>query len=223
MEKTKILVVKFANMIRDEEVPLFRGAVVNTMENPNVLFHNHNSDGTLRFDYPLIQYKCLGGVAAIVCVNKGTEVIGQFFASCNFNVQIGNRQLYLQVNSVDGSQCEVQVVDDFIVYTIHKWLPLNQENFETYIELDGLADRCEMLEKKLIGNILSFAKGVGVSVDKEIILKIKEIKGECVYKHKDVRMKGMDVVFGCNVLLPEYIGLGHGVSMGFGVIEKMKQ
>ena len=95
MEKTKILVVKFANMIRDEEVPLFRGAVVNTMENPNVLFHNHNSDGTLRFDYPLIQYKCLGGVAAIVCVNKGTEVIGQFFASCNFNVQIGNRQLYL--------------------------------------------------------------------------------------------------------------------------------
>lgn len=221
-KKTKILIVKFANEIRNDEVPLFRGAVVSTMKKPHVLFHNHNSDGTLRFDYPLIQYKRIGREAAIVCVNKGTEVIGKFFASCNFDVQIGNHKQHLQVNSVDGYQCLVQVESEESAFSIRRWLPLNQENFEKYLELDGLAERCEMLEKKLIGNILSFAKGIGVSIDKEIKLKIKQIKNERSYEHKGVKMKGMDVVFSCNVSLPNHIGLGQGVSVGFGVVERME-
>ena len=38
------------------------------------------------------------------------------------------------------------------------------------------------------------------------------------YKFKNVNMLGFDVVFSTNVSLPQYVGLGKGVSLGFGMI-----
>ena len=66
MNYTNILTIKFSNHISKEEIPLFRGAVISTLEQNNILFHNHNDDNSLRYSYPLIQYKRIGGCAAIV-------------------------------------------------------------------------------------------------------------------------------------------------------------
>ena len=48
------------------------------------------------------------------------------------------------------------------VYSIKGWLPLDSENYRAYVWADGLAEQMEMLERILIGNILSLAKGIGV-------------------------------------------------------------
>ena len=43
-----------------------------------------------------------------------------------------------------------------------------------------------------------------------------------IAKFKDVKMTAYDLRFTCNVSLPNYIGLGKGVSHGFGTIRKIQ-
>ena len=70
MTKIKTLTIQFDTPLRRSEIPLFRGAIIAAIPSSNILFHNH--DGTsLRYSYPLIQYKRIGGRAAITCIGKG--------------------------------------------------------------------------------------------------------------------------------------------------------
>lgn len=204
-----------------EELPLFRGAVLQATEHSDVLFHNHQEEGGLRYSYPLIQYKRINQKAAIVCLEEGADVIGQFFSSCNFDVCLGERQVKLEVESVNAQQHLVQVWDDEFAYHIRRWLPLNQENYTTYCQKESLAERCAFLERLLTANILSFAKGVGVHFDEQVVAKITQLDEPKLQYYKGVKLMSFDAEFKSNVSLPDYIGLGKGVSLGMGTITNM--
>jgi len=105
MDYTRILILKFENPIDQKEISLFRCAVIQVISRAvNVLFHSHQADN-YRYSYPLIQYKRINGYAAIVCINEGTEAIGQFFSKCNFSFQLGNRFFEMKVDSIKANQC----------------------------------------------------------------------------------------------------------------------
>jgi len=221
-DKIRILKIVFGQEISHEEIPLFRGAVINSLECKNVLFHNHLDDG-LRYSYPLIQYKRIGGKAAIVCVGGGTEAIGEFFASCNFDVMLKNRPLHLETESVKAYQNIVQVWDNMFDYQVRKWLPLNQDNYSDFQKLEGVVERYQMLEKILTGNVLSMAKGLGIYFDRQVEVKISDLNESRGYTYKDVMMKSFDLGFKCNVSIPSYLGIGKGVSLGYGMVTKREK
>lgn len=214
------LLVKFGNEIARHELPLFRGAIVDAVDDADVLFHNHLDDDKLRYSYPLIQYKRLNGKAAIVCVGEGTEAIGQLFSSCNFDVCLGERRLNLDVERIQPQKTLVQVWQDMFAYHLRSWLPLNQENYERYMNTESVAERYAMLERLLVGNILSFAKGVGVHFEEQVVCKITAVDEPRTIRFKNVKMMAFDVEFKSNVSLPNYIGIGKGVSLGHGVVVK---
>ncbi len=218
MNKQKILIIGFANEIKREEIHLFRGAVINAMQNANLLFHNHDSEDKLRYSYPLIQYKRIHRKAAIVCIGEGTEVIGEFFSAGKFDVLIGNRPVTLEVDSVKANQSIIQIWQDDFTYRIRTWLPLNQINYGMYSRLDGIAEKYSFLERMLTGNILSFAKGVGIHFDKQVQCCITAADEPRLTRYKGVKMMSFDVEFKSNVSLPDYIGLGKGVSLGCGTV-----
>lgn len=217
--KIKVLKIVFGQEISLKEIPLFRGAVIGSLESNDVLFHNHDGDG-LRYSYPLIQYKRIGGKAAIVCVGDGTGSIGEFFASGNFDVSIGERKVNLKVDSIDARKMLVQVWDTLFVYRIRKWLPLNKENYERFVGMDGLAEKYALLEQLMTGNILSFAKGIGIHFDDQVKCKITEVSTSMPIFYKGVRFMGFDAMFKTNVSLPDYVGLGKGVSLGMGMVKR---
>jgi len=219
MNKQKVLTIRFKNTISQEEIPQFRGAIINTMENANFLFHNHEND-RLRYAYPLIQYKRINKCAAIVCIGEGTDAIGEFFSNCNFDVSLGGRKMRLEIDSVKASQIIVQVWDDLFHYRINKWLPLNHYNYQQYQALEGVVDKCAMLEKILVGNMLSFAKGLGLHIDHQIICKITDQDDPYVIYYKGVNMTAFNVRFKSNMSVPDFIGLGKGVSLGFGTVTR---
>ena len=217
-----ILLVQFSNPIYRDEIPAFRGAIVNALQDKGAdLFHNHKEEG-LVYRYPLIQYKRIHQKAAIVCIGEGTEAIGQFFSACDFVVNIGDRRLELEVESIKPNKVLVQVWDSIFSYTIRKWLPFNKENYEQYTKLESLAEKYAMLERLLIGNILSFGKGVGIQFDKQVDCKITAVSEPMSIMHKGVKLMGFDVAFKSNVSLPDYIGLGKGVSVGNGMVKRME-
>lgn len=75
MKKVKILRIQFHEELKNNEIELFRGAVLSKLQNASVLFHNHIADN-FRYAYPLIQYKRIAKRASIVCLEEGTDVIG---------------------------------------------------------------------------------------------------------------------------------------------------
>lgn len=217
MKKVKILYLRFKNDLRNNEIELFRGAVLSKMAEAPVLFHNHLGD-KFRYAYPLIQYKRLNGKAAIVCLEEGTNAIGQFFSMGDFDFQLGSRLQRMEIQTVKAQQILVQIWDAFFPYRLSRWLPLNEENYQRYLTLDGLVERYAFLEKKLIGNILSFAKGIGLFFDREVVCKIMEVEEPYWIYYKGVRMMAFNIRFKSNVSLPECIGLGKGVSLGNGTV-----
>ena len=218
MRKIKILNVRFNNELRNDEVGLFRGAVLAKLqEASSVLFHNHLGTN-FRYSYPLIQYKRQGGKASIVCLEEGTEAIGELFASSDFFFWIGRRTVRMEIASITARQVLVQLWDTLFVYRLNRWLPLNEENYRVYQTLEGLADRYVFLEKKLIGNILSFAKGMDIYFENRVVCKIVEVEEPYWVSYKGVRMMAFNLCFKSNISLPEGIGLGKGVSLGNGIL-----
>ena len=218
-----ILTVRFANEIRSDEVPLLRGAVINATEGASALFHNHAEDDRLRYAYPLIQYKRIGGKAAIVCLGEGTEAIGQFFASCRFDVRLGDRPLTLEVESVKANRFTLQAWDDLFAYRISRWMPLNAENYRAYCQAEGLSDKVDMLERMLRGNILSMAKGLGIHFERQVVATVTKLGEPKAIYYKGVKMMGFDASFKTNVSLPNHIGLGKGVSIGNGMVVRWER
>ena len=147
MEKTiRSLTVLYKTNIKDNEVHLFRGAVLKSMsERANVLYHNHIGEKTFRFSYPLIQYKSLNCKAAITCVDEGTDIIGQFFTETTEPLMIGHRQTKLEVEKVIPEKTTIQVTDLQEPYELHQWLPLNSKNYEQYQHAESMVDKIQIL------------------------------------------------------------------------------
>ena len=151
-------------------------------------------------------------------MEEGTEAIGELFASGDFCFRIGSRTVRMEIASITARQVLVQLWDTLFVYRLNRWLPLNEENYRVYQTLEGLADRYVFLEKKLIGNILSFAKGMDIYFENRVVCKIVEVEEPYWVSYKGVRMMAFNLCFKSNISLPEGIGLGKGVSLGNGIL-----
>ena len=213
-----ILKILFRNELRPHEVALFRGAVINALDEKNVLFHNHEGD-TFRYSYPLIQYKIIGGKAALVCVGEGTTAVGEFFASGNFDVVLGDRNERLELERIEPRRFNVQVWDQMFNYRLRRWLPLNTENYKKYQDCESLAERCVLLENILKGNILSMGKGLGINFDKQVKCSISKLDEPYQVTVKDVKLMCFNIEFSCNVSLPAHVGLGKHASLNCGIVQ----
>ena len=217
MKKIRILDVTFENEIAAWEVPALRGAIIETAGRKNTLFHNHLNKDYL-YSYPLIQYKRIGKKPHLVCVEEGVDVVHHFFENKQEGLMLGDRLYELKVEQLNLNSFTMQVWDKSFNYLLQEWLPLNQKNYVEFRKLNSEMEQLEFLEKILIGNILSFAKGIDWNIEKQIKLKIPKILRTNLLTIKDVKREAYTLNFTTNVFLPNHIGLGKNASMGFGVV-----
>ena len=197
---------------------MLRGALLHLADGDSTLFHDHIGD-KLRYRYPLVQYRESGGYASLFCLGDGVVAVESLLcAASSAEVRIGRREEKLLVDSETRRTDELVLSDEVQEYNIHRYLPLNQENYAKYKATDSIVDRYQMIEKCLVGNILSFAKSMGMFFEQQIKVKILDVANTHEYTYKKVRMLGFDLRFKTNVVLPRYIALGKGVSIGFGEI-----
>jgi hypothetical protein len=210
--------------IHQNEVPLFRGAVINSLgEHPNLYFHNHLDDDKFRYAYPLIQYKRLGGKAAIVCVEEGVDIIGQFLTEVNGTLNIGERQITCHTDKIQPARILVQTWEEMFNYHISRWLPLNSQNYQRYKDIEGVVEKVSFLENILKANLLSMLKGLDIHLEKELILKITEISDSYLIHHKGVKMMAFNADFKCNLSIPNNIGIGKNASIGCGIVHQLRK
>lgn len=220
----RALTVLYNTDISYKEIPLFRGAVLNSMgDKANLLYHNHTGSDTFRYSYPLIQYKRLGGKAAIVCIEEGADVIGQFLSEATESIKIGEREAKCNTNRIVPVKILMQTWNHPFSYQIFRWLPLNKENYRKYQETEGIIERVSLLEGILKGNLLSMLKGLDIYLDNELTVKITNLSEPYILHNKDVALMAFNADFNCNLSIPDNIGLGKNASIGFGVTRRKKE
>lgn len=224
MKYVRTLTVITDAEIRQNEIPLFRGAVINSLgEHPNVFFHNHLDDDKFRYSYPLIQYKRLEKKAAIVCVEEGVDIIGQFLTEVNGTLAIGERQITCNTGRIQPARILVQTWQEMFSYHVSRWLPLNSKNYQLYQNLEGVVEKTMFLENILKGNLLSMLKGLNIHLEKELILKITEIGEPYLLNNKGIKMMAFNADFNCNLSIPNYLGIGKNSSIGCGIIHQLRK
>lgn len=220
MKKLRTLNILFDERLQAHELPAFRGAIINKAGQANQLFHNHEGDG-FRYAYPLIQYKKLKGKAAIVCIGEGVEEIHHFFNKSDWSLQISGRTMPMRIQYLEMNDFTLQVWNQTFEYEIRDWIALNPEAYQQFRLISDETERKAFLARKLVGNILSFAKGVDWHIEKEISLQITSDIISSKLRIKDILMMGFSLRFRTNVSLPFGMGLGKSVSLGYGILGKV--
>lgn len=220
LEPINILTIQFANEISQHEIPLFRGAVIHSLENKPILFHNHVGEN-FRYSYPLVQYKRIEGRAAIVCIGKGVESVNEIFTTGNIQLRIGEKDVNTHIESIHIDQVYISCNESDQLYKLCNWLPLNSKNYNHFVNTDSLIDKISILERVLTGNILSFLKGMDIHLEEQLNIHITKIPNQHFAMYKKVKLMAFDIEFKANIQLPQYIGIGKNASIGYGVLMKI--
>jgi hypothetical protein len=222
MKKIKMIHVSFEEPLESSELPYFRAAVIEKAGREHVLFHNHLDDKKHLYKYPRIQYKIIHKRPALISIEEGTDELQHFFLKPSWDLMIKDKLYPVKVSKLFVKQYTLQVWNTSFRYYLKRWSGLSQKNFEIYQNITEETEKIKLLEKILIGNILSMAKSLNWQVDKEIQLKIVDLKKKYISEYKDTKVLCFDLVFDCNVSLPPYIGLGKHASTGFGIVRGIK-
>ncbi|SDC86129.1 MULTISPECIES: CRISPR-associated endonuclease Cas6 [unclassified Candidatus Frackibacter] len=191
----------------------------------DVLFHNHKEDGSYRYAYPLIQYKIIGGKPTVIGLVKGAELIINNFLDIN-QLTLGEKEYIQPEGRLEVVDEDLEVISSLEMpkfkYEFYSpWMGLNQKNHRKYLKKikdQGDNQKREFFKRILIGNILTFAKGMDwwIEEDIKVVPNLEPI--DIQFKNED--MIGFVGEFYSNVSLPKYIGLGKSTARGFGTIFK---
>ena len=183
------------------------------------LLHNHYADGTLRYAYPLVQYKVLAGVPTVLGLGEGASLLGELFLKIR-ELDIDGRRYPLRDKRLTAETTAIGVSERLRTYGFETmWMALNQDNHRAYVALDDdEGARAELLDRLLRNHILAFYKGVDVWLAPGERVFAKAELTERSTNFKSQRMLAFDGTFTTNAVLPEGIGLGKSVSRGFGTV-----
>lgn len=224
MKQVRILSVTFDTEIASYETPAFRGAVIEKVGVEHEYFHNHNNAPGARvafhYRYPLVQYKRRQRRPSIVFIDKGVDEAQHFFTKPDWSLNFAGREYQASISDLRVRQYPLGVTDEPHYYLLRRWMGLNQENYEKYRQMEGIAEKSAFLENILAGHILAFAQGVGHRFERRFDVSILEILGARFHPFEGIHSLIFNLRFKANVLLPAYIGLGRGVSQGYGVVSK---
>ena len=157
-----------------------------------------------------------------MCLGEGVNEIHHYFSKQDWSIDISGRTVDMSISQLDMQQFTLQVWDKTFAYSLRDWIAFHQAaDWEAFNAIDSLGERLAILEKKLTNHILSMAKGIGWQVEKPIVCKITDLKETHKVKVKALPYNALHLSFKSNVFLPNYIGLGGKVSLGFGTVQQI--
>lgn len=216
----KFLKIQFNDTIHAWEIPAFRGALIAKVGRQHDWFHNHLNDEKYLYRYPKIQYKRAGNHPMLVCLHEGVDEIHKLLDQPDWSLQLNQRRLEMNIFRMELHEFKIKLLDQPQRYQLQRWLALNEKNYLAYQQLDSLADKIRFLESKLAGHIIGFAKGIQWQIPERFEVNITALSSPYWVKVKNTHMMSFDITFTTRVFLPDYLGLGRKVSLGFGVVRR---
>lgn len=187
----------------------------------NPYAHHHKMDGSLIYRYPCVQYKVIDGSCLLIGYKEGSEIVKETFHDLR-SINIGGKWEEILSKGLESYTTSFSVTTDQFPYSLlTPWLALNEKNYERYQKLGSWQKRKELLDKILIGNIISMSKSLGYTVPEPIRVNVGNMK-EVPTSLKGTPMLGFLGTFSVNFEIPDYWGIGKSVSRGFGTVVRQK-
>lgn len=224
IEKVRLLSVQFDLPISFNEIPSFRGAIVEKVGREHILFHQHleaNKD-LFRYQYPKIQYKRIKGKACIICIDDAVEEIHNLFQQSNWEIDLNGKPCTLQIDQLRVHEHKLLILDRPIEYHINDWIALNKHNYQKYQAMESDEEKLALLNKLLASHIISFGRGL------QRRLPRFEVMFDTLPKTNIRYLKGTPLMtfsgtFKTDLTLPSYIGIGKSSSKGYGMISRKRR
>ncbi len=198
-----------------------RGAIAVLYPN-EILLHQHLEDGAVKYNYPLVQYKYISCKCLIVGIGEGAKVINNLNL-IGESVTFFRQEFRILKKDVSFQESPYGTTNTTTSYSIlTPWLALNEKNYDKYQKLGSWQKRKELLEKILIGNIISMSKSLGYTVPEPIRVNVGNMK-EVPTSLKGTPMLGFLGSFSVNFEIPDYWGIGKSVSRGFGTVKRVEE
>jgi len=198
-----------------EEATQLRGYIGRRFSKYPIL--HHHADVPI-LTYPRVQYKVIDGTAAIFGIEEGAAVLKKISGDIERLELLGSEYMVVDT-TIYERYVEIDTVRKPIQYHfLSPWLALNKNNYARFQEIGDWKEKKEFLNKILVGNILSMAKGLGIVVERR--LYVHSHVDKVATRFKGIGMTGFTGTFRVNFSLPEFCGLGKGVSQGFGTIRR---
>lgn len=194
-----------------------RGYLGNTYKDYPIL-HNHYANDKFLYSYPYVQYKIINGEIVIVGIDEGADIVKKIapeITSLSLDKEYQIMEKLIHEKEVDIKPSSEEKHYKFIT----PWLGLNQNNYQKYINTKEWKDKKEILNRVLVGNLLSMSKGLGIIVNKKLYAKTHF--EEKIVEYKGVKMNAFTGEFKVHYNIPDYFGLGKGVSQGFGCVKQI--
>ncbi len=218
----KIAKLTFPNVrLSSADISRFRGFIGELFSEYNRI-HNHDGSGKVIYRYPLIQFRKMDGIPGVLALgNEAVDIFVKIFLSLE-NIKVGNKVIPIHEKGLNIDTVKVGYNAEMTVYRfISPWIGLNQKNYDRWIRTGSEEKRRDILESALVGNMLSFSKGIGYWLEPEQKIEARIDLQEVNVRLKGIDMKGFTGNFTANYLLPEYVGLGKSVSRGFGGVRRV--
>jgi len=201
----------------DTTASKLRGFIGNQY-NEYVLLHNHIHKDKFMFSYPFVQYKIINGNAQIIGIDEGGDILKKI--SPKLSILNLNKKYKVIEKIIHEKEYDIKPSTDEKHYKfITPWIGLNQKNYQKYTNTKEWKNKKEILNRILVGNILSMSKGLGIIVNKKLYAKTHF--NEKIIEYKGVKMNAFTGEFKIHYDIPDYFGLGKGVSQGFGCIKQI--
>ena len=187
----------------------------------NPYAHQHNADGSLIYRYPYVQYKVINGLCLLIGFHEGLEVVKKTFHDLK-EINLDGRWQEVLSKGLESYTASFSIISEQKPYSfLTPWLALNEKNYERYQKLGSWLKRKELLQKILIGNVISMSKSLGYTVPEAIKANIGNME-EVPTSLKGTPMLGFLGTFSVNFEIPDYWGIGKSVSRGFGTVKRCR-
>ncbi|RCR70546.1 CRISPR-associated endonuclease Cas6 [Larkinella punicea] len=184
------------------------------------MLHNHYEDGSLRYAYPLVQYKVLRKVPTLVGLQDGAALLARLFLQMR-ELDLDGQRIPVLSKHIRHEQVAIGMSDDLHQYRFETlWMALNQDNYRDYRDRNE-ADRKAQLKRVLTNQILMVFKDLGLWLEPTDRIMLTLSVQERTTQFKNQTMVAFAGAFTANVILPDGLGLGKQVARGFGSIERM--
>ena len=175
-------------------------------------------DGTLRdtYLYPRVQVKILNEQIYIIGIKEGVEpVLSLMDNVTSFN--FGDITINIEKFDIEENKDQLNTTKNLLKYKfITPWVALNKSTGGKYRFLTD-QEKPLFLNKLLGQNILFIAKEFGLDIKTKIFTKVN-INNLSPDKIDENGWGAFTGEFRTNFILPSYIGLGNGITRGFGTL-----
>ena len=175
-------------------------------------------DGRYRdeFLYPRVQVKILNEQIYLVGIKDGADPILEMTKELEI-LNFGNITFNISDIDIEESINQFKHVDQLLRYRfVSPWVALSKNTQKRYKFLKN-KDRITFLNRLLGQNIVFLAREMGVELNEKVYTKLKldSLFPKPVYENNWGSFSGE---FQTNFVLPNYIGVGNGITRGYGAI-----